>query len=206
MATTTQPTLYEIAEDLRAALASLDDLANDPATTGDGEIPSSLADRLDALPGDFATKVDGVLRSRVNTLATAEGVEVELRRLGAMLKSLNNRAEWLRDYVFQCMLATGQQKLRTKLFNIWVQANGRPSITVVDGAEIPKEFRREEVVVSFDGDAAYRQWKAWRAAVLVLHEMENATEGELEAARAEVKRLELPESIRVILGQHLQIR
>ncbi len=206
-------TLYELTGELREVLAALDFAT---AADGSGEIPADLESRLDSIVCDFSAKVDGVLRARVNFIALAEGIEVEVKRLAELQNSYFKRAEWLKQYVFTAMLATGQQKLDTKLFKLWIAKNSRPAVKLADGAEAPAALRK--VVTTLDSDAALAAWKEWRQIDAAAREREKQAEacevtGEREShreaaamLRAEAERLKLPECVRVVEGTHLRIK
>lgn len=206
-------TLYELAADLNEVLAKLE-----TAAESDGEIPESLEAELDAIGENFASRVDGVLRARVNKIASAEGLDVEIKRLTALRDQFTRQADWLKGYVFRCMLATGQKELQTKLFKVWIQKNGQPSVKIADGDPIPNEFAKTVTTVSLDSKAVLDRWKELRDAVEAMerHDKAAGLEGDAgareshmqaaEAFRDEIKRLSLPPSITVIQSSHLRIR
>jgi hypothetical protein len=213
------PNLYELSGTLRAILVKLDAAADD----GAGEIPAAIEQELDDAAGNFAAKVDGVLRARVNLVAQAEGVDVEIKRLTAMRDGFARRAEWLRAYVFRAMLATGQQKLETKLFRVSVARNAQPSVRLDDGADIPAEFARKVEYVELNKPAVLVAWKAARAAMGEYEQAETAMEqaqldsksdpeammslaDDCEQFRAKAMELALPPCVHVVEGSHLRIR
>jgi hypothetical protein len=143
------PPLYELAEAIRGVLARLDDI--------DGELPPGLSTDLDALQMAFEEKAENICRYRVGLCAAAEGIDAEIRRLTAMRDGHIRRAEWLKSYLFAAMQSLGLERLDTKLFKLWIQKNGRPTIECA-GSDSPEGYQR--VVVSFDGEKAYEDWKA----------------------------------------------
>lgn len=190
-------TLYQLTDQLSEVLTRIN---------ADGEIPPGLMDELDAVSLDFTSKVDGVLRARVNCVAQVEGIDVEIKRLTALRDAAARRAEWLRNYVHRAMLATGQTKLTTALFRVWIQNNGRPSIKLADGEAVPPELAKVVVTTTLDTEAAYERWRAWQAeyqAAVDNVEMDAATAEEHAKRAAE---LELPSSVRVVEGSHLRIK
>lgn len=143
------PALYEIAEAIRGVLVRLDDT--------DGELPPGLATDLDALQLALEEKAENICRYRVGLCAAAEGIDAEIRRLTAMRDGCTRRAEWLRSYLFDAMQSLGLERMDTKLFKLWIQKNGRPTIECA-GVDCPEGYQR--VVVSFDAEKAYEDWKA----------------------------------------------
>ena len=190
-------TLYELSAEFAAVSRMLEEAADDS-----GEIPSNIAERLDAVQGSFADKVDSVLRLRAELVSRAVGIEDEVKRLTALRDGYHRRAEWLKEYVRQSMETTGQKKLDTAIFKVWIQKNGRPSVSLREGEEIPDEFKR--VTYSFDSQAAYDRWKKLKQ----LEEALEQTYGvkETSAILEEIDRLKLPDSIEVREGNHLRIK
>ena len=205
------PTLYELTSEFQDFVAELDRVSDKT-----GEIPEELAVKLDLIQGEFRDKIDAVLRVRVGLVAHAEGIDAEINRLSALRDGYARRADWLKSYVFACMLATGTQKIETKLFCAWVQKNGRPSVILRDGEEIPETFKRTRV--EFDSTAAYESWREWKRLKEAAEEMQRRAEtcempGEKanlhDSARAfleEADKYRLPDSIAVIEGSHLRIK
>jgi hypothetical protein len=143
------PALYELADAIRGVLAQLDET--------DGELPPDLAATLNTLEMKFEEKAENVCRFRAGLCAAAEGIDAEIKRLSAMRDGYVRRAEWLKSYLFEAMQSLGLERVNTKLFKLWIQKNGRPTIEC-DGADYPEGYQR--VVTSFDGQKAYEDWKA----------------------------------------------
>lgn len=170
-----QPTkkrsLFEVAAEFQAAVSAIEDGYDD------GEIPESVESQLDAITGEADDKLEGcfkVLRHFETQLSVANE---ELDRVKRLHQARENRVKFFKNYILQSMLAMGMKKFEGKTCTMRVQKNSRPSIFLADGAEIPAEFRREKVVVDFNGQAAYEAWKSGG---------------------------ELPPEIRVVEGMHLR--
>lgn len=191
-------TLYELSGAVRDVLSILD---NDLA---DGEIPEALELQLDALEVSFLEKIDAILRYRATRVARAEGLAVELDRLAAAQRAEMNRAEWLKQYVFRCMLAAGMQKVETKLFKLWVQRNPSPSITLA-GETIPDGYNVTKTVESLDSQRALADWKAKQAADEAIAAWEKLPE-EGKATLPRPAEVSFPSTIRVVHGSHLRIK
>ena len=190
-------TLYELSAEFQAVSRALEDAADDS-----GEIPSDVAERLDAVQGCLEYKVDAILRLRADFVAHAVGIEDEMKRLMALRDGYHRRAELLKSYVHECMDRTGIKKLDTKLFKVWIQRNGRPSVSLAEGEEIPEEFKR--VSYSFDSQAAYERWKRLKQLEEALEQTEGVKES--TAIMEEIDRLKLPDSVVVKEGNHLRIK
>jgi hypothetical protein len=142
--------LYELAAEIEAVLA-----AADPDT---GELPADLAERLDALGLSLETKADQCCRLVRQEQADATAYEQESRRLGDLAKAAWNRADRVKAYVRDCLQRAGLKKMQTELFQLTVCANGQPSVTLEDGAEIPRNYCRW--TESLDKGAVIDAWKA----------------------------------------------
>lgn len=190
-------TLYELSAALQAVSQLMEDAADDS-----GEIPPKVSERLDQLNWVFEDKVDAILRLMADLVARYVGIDSEIKRLMALRDGYHRRAEWLKSYVHECMDRTGIKKLDTKLFKVWIQKNGRPSVSLAEGKEIPEEFKR--VSYSFDSQAAYERWKRLKQ----LEEALEQTYGvkETSAILEEIDRLKLPDSVVVKEGNHLRIK
>lgn len=190
-------TLYELSAEFAAVSRMLEEAADDS-----GEIPSDVAERLDSMQWAFEDKVDAILRLRADFVAHAVGIEDEIKRLTALRDGYHRRAEWLKSYVHECMEKTGVKKLDTAIFKVWIQKNGRPSVSLAEGEEIPEEFKR--VSYSFDSQAAYERWKRLKQLEEALEQTE--TMKETSAIMEEIDRLKLPDSVVVKEGNHLRIK
>jgi hypothetical protein len=126
--------LYELAAEIESVLAAAD------AETG--ELPPDLAERLDALGLSLETKADQCCRLIRQEQADATAYEQESRRLGDLARAAWNRADRVKAYVRDCLQRAGLKKLDTPLFKLTVAANGQPSVTLEDGAEIPRNYCR----------------------------------------------------------------
>ena len=163
--------LYEIADNVRQALALLD-----AETADDGEIPPGLEADLDAVHLDFEHKAVNVARFLRQLELEAVAVGQEKDRLARLQSSLTAKADWLRQYLLRCMLATGQQCVGQRPFQLSIRKNSRPSIQLAAGAAIPPGLARTKV--EFDGTKAYALWRRGDP---------------------------LPPGVRIIEGFHLQI-
>lgn len=200
-------TLYEISAYLASLLADLDHATESES----GEIPPDLDARMDRLGLEFSAKVDAVLRARVNYLATVEGVQTEIDRLTALRDAALRRAEWLRQYVFQSMMATGQQRLETRLFKLWIQRNGQPIVEIGDPVEFVRLHADLARVIperrEADRVAILERWRKWRAFQQQADDLHKLGQNEdANKAREAAQEVALPPGVRVVEGHHLRVR
>lgn len=117
--------LYEISEQIRAIMADAEET---------GEIDS---DRLTGLEMDFSDKCESVAVIIRELSAGADVLKAEIDRLSDRKRALENRAEWLKDYLRTNMEATGEAKIKGRLFTITL---GKPSQVVAINGDVPAEY------------------------------------------------------------------
>lgn len=139
--------LYEIAGELRMALAAADQ--------GDGELAPSLTESLDGLTLSLEAKVENVCKARQEYLANALAVKLEVDRLATLQRRLEAKADWLKGYLQRCLELAGADHIETALFRVRLQANSAPSVMVPDG-EVPTgwgrlktEWNKEAIVAAW---------------------------------------------------------
>ena len=74
-------------------------LVEDVAEGNDGVIPDDLYDSLGAIEDEWRDKVTNCARAYKNMVAEAEAIRNEERTLAARRHGLENRAEWLKNYI-----------------------------------------------------------------------------------------------------------
>lgn len=121
--------LYEITEQLRQ-LMEMDDVP-----------PEQLQDTLDLVQEDFDAKALQCAAFIRELDLEVDGYKQEIDRLAARKKSLESKADSMREYVRHNMQALGITKINGKLFTI---ALGKPSevVNVSDVDKVPDELVR----------------------------------------------------------------
>lgn len=143
--------LYKIAAEVEQALSLCDE---------DGGIPENLEDHLEGLQLAFDEKALAVVSYRQNLTRTAETLDAEIRRLKDWKDQCEGRAEWLKAYLLRCMIQTGAQKIETAIAKVSVCLNSQPTVTLFEGAAVPKQFQRVKTVIELDKAAVVEAWKA----------------------------------------------
>jgi len=127
--------LYEIATTFRADAEKLADLDLDPQT---------LADTLESLSGDLETKAQNVAFFLKNLEATAFSIKQAEADMAARRKALENRAERLKQYVFDSMQVAGIEKISCPYFVISMKKNPA-AVDVFEPDLLPGEFMTKPV-------------------------------------------------------------
>ena len=124
--------LYELTNQYRA----LAQLADDP------DMPEqALADSLEGLEGEIEIKAQALLQVVAGMEGDTVAIDAEIRRLQDRKRVITNRANSLREYLRQNMLATGIDKIECPLFQITL-TKPKPMALVLDESRIPDDYMR----------------------------------------------------------------
>lgn len=110
---------------------------------------------LDAQSGELEVKAWNVAAMILQFEGEAEMVRTVEKRMTARRKSLEGRADWLREYLLVNLLRTGIHELSSPEFVVKVCDNP-PRVVLDDEALIPDDFKHEETVISIRKDALRR--------------------------------------------------
>jgi phage host-nuclease inhibitor protein Gam len=132
-------TLYEITRDL-FLLKDLDVLE---PTNGEPEENrlEQLRHALDNLNMKFVDKVTNIVKFIKNLEAQRDAVACEAKRLSDRKRAMDNRIDWLKNYVKTAMQATQSEKIKYALFTIYV-GQSQPSVEVLNIDEVEEQFIR----------------------------------------------------------------
>lgn len=93
--------------------------------TSDELTPEMIADTLEGIEGALGDKLDAAFVHVRNLEGLAKTVDGELKRLADRKKSFESRAKSIREYVLNCLLASGQDKIKTTT-NTFTARKGAP--------------------------------------------------------------------------------
>ena len=129
-------------------MASIYQLTNDWAEVQnlilEGEIDEeTLKNTLECIECEFGDKFDAYAKIMKNVSGDNEAIKVEEKRLAEKRKRNDKFIDYLKNNLYEAMKFTGKEKFKTTLFNFTIQKNP-PSLKLVDGAEIPKEYLIEQ--------------------------------------------------------------
>lgn len=110
-------TLYELTENALNLEALLERIEN-------GEDASILREALDANDGQFSEKVEAYVRMIRNQEALAEMRKQEAKHLRERAGHAENKAEWLRATLKECLEALGRDKMDAGPFSVSIAGNG----------------------------------------------------------------------------------
>jgi hypothetical protein len=119
--------LYEIMPAFMSALESIDPA--DPATL----------EAVDDLECDLKTKLANYLMQAENLEAEANAVSAVVKRQQARIKSLNEKAAWLKAKALEAAELAGITAINTAEITAKIRKNP-PSLQIYDSSLIPEEF------------------------------------------------------------------
>lgn len=122
--------LYDIAAEYREAADKLADLDLDPQT---------VADTLEGLSGELEVKAQNVAFFARNLEATASAIKQAEADMAARRKSLEKRAEGLRQYIFTSMQVAGIEQIECPHFRLSIKKNPA-AVDIYEPGLVPAEF------------------------------------------------------------------
>ena len=114
----------------------------------ESDMPNEIINEiLDAQSGEFTEKAWNVAAMVLQFDAEADMVRTAEKRMSARRKTLESRADWLRDYLLVQLIRTGTNELSSAEFVVRVCDN--PPRTIIDDEDaIPDDYKEEETVIS----------------------------------------------------------
>lgn len=122
--------LYMLADEYRRLYEAADEGADV------GELLAAIEDALEV-------KAANIGRMLAQWEGDAEVAKEEAARLSARCSALEARAERLRDYLRDNMVASGIKKISSPLFTATV-SSGKPKVLITDEGKIPPTYMREK--------------------------------------------------------------
>lgn len=139
-------TIFEIVGDFDSLDALLDESAGD--ITGAEEVIDQF---MAELQDNLSAKVDKYAYMISDSLARADKIKDEAKRLTALAKTYENKAANLKKLLQLAFGMLGIEKINTDYHKVWVQKNGgKPSLIVSEDAVIPDKYLVEITVEQID--------------------------------------------------------
>ena len=113
---------------------ALAELADDPNMPED-----ALTDSLEGIEGEIEVKAQALLQVVAGMEGDTGAIDREIERLKGRKQVIQNRANSLRQYLFDNMVISGINKIACPLFQITL-AKGRPMVVVNDAESIPDKY------------------------------------------------------------------
>lgn len=135
-------TLYEIKDEYLNALNSLE-------VNEDGEITN--LDVIEKAEGDFKDKAEAVACYIKDRDAYAKAIKEEIEALTARMKSVQNYADKLKDYLAFCMESTQVERIETPKVNLYFRNSSK--VVVDDESAIDEKYIVTKITTSISKSA-----------------------------------------------------
>lgn len=94
---------------------------------------------LDVIDEAIEEKADSIAKLVRELEVETKAIKSEEERLCSRRKALENKTDWLRNYLEESMVAINKKKFKTDLFSFSIQKN-RASLKIKDESKVPDEF------------------------------------------------------------------
>lgn len=128
--------LYDLTDQYTSLLELLE---NDP----DNE---QLQQMINGLEGAIEEKVENICKVIRMLEGQAKVIGDEIVRLQQRKTTVENNIRRLKESTQQLLTDAGLERIKGKLFNVWIQSNP-PSVNVVDETQIPERFFHTQKVL-----------------------------------------------------------
>lgn len=126
----TNLTLYQISDQYLADMQKLQDMELDEQT---------FLDTLEGLSGELEVKATNVAMFIRNLEASADAIKAAEKAMAERRKSIEAKAERIRQYLLENMQRTGISKIESPYFALSIRKNP-PAVDVIDQSLIPDEY------------------------------------------------------------------
>lgn len=117
--------------------------------TSDDITPEMIADTMEGIEMALADKLDAAYIHVRNLDGQAKTCDEEAKRLADRKKSFENRAKSIKQYVLDCLLTAGLDKLKTTT-NTFTARKGVASVIIDNEAILPDEMVTVQTLVAPD--------------------------------------------------------
>lgn len=101
--------------------------------------PEVMKDTLDSIEDAIENKAENIAKLVRNLESDVSAYKEEEDRLKTKRQAVENKLEWLKTYLKDCMKLTGKTKFKSGMFNFSIQKNPA-SVNILDERIIPEEF------------------------------------------------------------------
>jgi len=120
--------------DMTGQYLALAELADDPNMPED-----ALTDSLEGIEGEIEVKAQSLLQVVAGMEGDTGAIDREIERLKGRKQIIQNRANRLRQYLFDNMVTSGINTISCPLFQITL-AKARPMVVVNDMDKVPEKY------------------------------------------------------------------
>ena len=120
--------------------------------TSDDITPEMIADTMEGIEMALADKLDAAYIHVRNLDGLAKTCDEEAKRLAERKKSFENRAKSIKQYVLNCLITAGLDKLKTTT-NTFTARKGVASVIIDNEALLPDEMVAVQTLIAPDKKA-----------------------------------------------------
>lgn len=101
--------------------------------------PEVMKDTLDSIGGTFENKAENMAKLIRNLESDRLAYKEEENRLKTKRQAVENKLEWLKTYLKDCMKLTGKTKFKSGVFKFSIQKNP-VSVNITNKKIIPEDY------------------------------------------------------------------
>lgn len=101
--------------------------------------PEVMKDTLDSIGGTFENKAENMAKLIRNLESDRLAYKEEENRLKTKRQAVENKLEWLKTYLKDCMKLTGKTKFKSGVFKFSIQKNP-VSVNITNKKILPKDY------------------------------------------------------------------
>ena len=101
--------------------------------------PEVMNDTLDSIGGTFENKAENMAKLIRNLESDRLAYKEEENRLKTKRQAVENKLEWLKTYLKDCMKLTGKTKFKSGVFKFSIQKNP-VSVNITNKKILPKDY------------------------------------------------------------------
>lgn len=101
--------------------------------------PEVMKDTLDSIGGTFENKAENMAKLIRNLESDRLAYKEEEDRLKTKRQAVENKLEWLKTYLKDCMKLTGKTKFKSGVFKFSIQKNP-VSVNITNKKNIPEDY------------------------------------------------------------------
>jgi hypothetical protein len=99
----------------------------------------TIEDTLECIEASIEEKSSNIAAFDASLAADEEYLDAEIKRLQQRKKTVSNKRESIKNYLFAQLEAAGIEKVKTPLFTISI-VNNPPAVQIVDDKSLPSKF------------------------------------------------------------------
>jgi DNA repair ATPase RecN len=113
------------------------------------EESEAMLDTLESIEESLDQKAENIAKMITELNAQSETISVEIKRLTEMKSKIENKSNYLQNYIYDNMVFMKKDTIKSDLFNIKIVKNPY-SVEIKDEAIIPEDYKNQKITISVD--------------------------------------------------------